>query len=294
MRMEAPSDAAMRFPLGIPATDSVVDVTTLVDGGVYDIRRVAVGPHRSHGPGRHHGDACVCVVQGSVEFTVDGRAHALTAGDLLWVPADASRGFAAGGDGAALLAIHLPRGGHGDAAERPVPSEADQSVIDRVSAHHTQMSDQLDRLTDAVAASDDLATLRTALCRLVDYWRGEVVPHAAAEETTIYTEARGWAGAATLVEALVLEHQDLRARVRALQSMLLQPDGGSDDPTAASAEEFRTRAAMQAAAAAALFQVHARKENEVVLPALVAAGRSLPPILARMEAAFASAKAAAS
>jgi len=293
--METLPETAMWFSLRGLATDPGTNMRTLVDGGGYDIRRVAVGPRQSHGPERHDGDACVLVLEGAVEFTVDGRAHAVAAGDLLWVPADASRGFVAGDDGAVLLAVHLPRGRGNDRHGTTDMGAEDQAVIARVTAHHTEMSTKLDLLTAAVAGPADAGVLRSSLSSLVEYWSREVLPHAAAEEETIYAEAREAAGEATLVEALLMEHEDLRARAQALAALVGQPlaaTPGVGDPAPASQWDLRSRASMQGAAAAALFHVHARKENEVVLPALVAAGRSLPPILARMEQAFAAAKSA--
>jgi len=286
------TDAAIRFELRGGATDPGPSARSLVDAGVYDIRRVAVGPGQSHGPGRHRGDACVLVLDGTVAFTVDDRSHALGAGDLLWVRAGASRGFVAGDHGALLLALHLP------AASREAPpgaspgTAADEAVLAQVVAHHARMSARLDALTLGVAGAGEAAALRSALSSLVAFWRSEVLPHAAAEEATIYAEAREAAGA--LIRALVLEHADLRARAEALALLAGQAVGtAAQDPdsTPASPPDLRSRAAMQAAAAAALFHVHARKENEIVLPALVAAGRPLPPILAAMERAFSAAKA---
>lgn len=289
--MDAQADVAVLFPLLGPATDPGTDMRTLVDAGVYDIRRVAVGPRHSHGPGRHDGDACVLVLEGAAEFTVDGRPHTVAAGNLLWVKAEATRGFVAGDDGAVLLAIHLPRG-HGDERHRGSDVGAeDRAVIAKVTAHHAEMSARLERLSAAVAQPGDGALLTSSLSALVEYLRREVLPHAAAEEETIYADARETAGGAALVDALVLEHQDLRSRAQALAE--LEDPGavpGDGHPAPASQGDLRTRAATQAATVAALFHVHARKENEVVFPALVAAGRPLRPILARMERAFSLAR----
>jgi quercetin dioxygenase-like cupin family protein len=104
------AEEAMRFAGdGAGATEGV-DARLLVDRGVYDVRRVAAAPNAAHGPGRYAGDACVCVLAGSVTFTVEGRAYQLRQRDVLWVPAGVLRAFAAGPEGAELLAVHLPRG----------------------------------------------------------------------------------------------------------------------------------------------------------------------------------------
>ncbi|HVB10322.1 MAG TPA: cupin domain-containing protein [Bacillota bacterium] len=100
---------ATRFSGGGPRPETGLDIKMLVDGGAYDVRRVLAAPGERHGPGRHGGDACVCVLAGSVRFEVGGAGHELGPGDILWVPADVLRGFEAGPAGAELLAVHLPR-----------------------------------------------------------------------------------------------------------------------------------------------------------------------------------------
>ena len=91
---------------GLPAAG--LQARTLIDGGLYDVRRVLAGPGEVHGPARFGGDACVCVLEGSVRFEVDGSIHDLGPRDVLWVPAGSLRRFVAGDGGVALLAVHLP------------------------------------------------------------------------------------------------------------------------------------------------------------------------------------------
>ncbi len=291
--MASEMDAATRFALLGSETGPGPGILPLINGGVYDVRRVAVGPGQAHGPGRHPGDAVVVVLEGSVAFSVDGQTRELTFGDLLWVPAGTLRGFVAGAKGALLLAIHLPRGQR--AADASLLGAADQDVIARVTQHHAALADRLDQLTAAVVGCLDASSLDASLCALLEYWRQEIVPHAAAEETTFYAETRDAAAQAGLIEALEMEHQDLRARVRDLEDLLTQGRQGTgtarEDGELSSA--LRARAALQAVAAAALFRLHARKENEIVLLTLVVAGVPLPPLLQRMEQAFLTARAEA-
>lgn len=281
------------FPLLGPATDPGTDMRTLVDAGVYDIRRVSVGPRQPHGPGRQDGDACVLVLAGSVVFTVNGRPHAVAAGELIWVKAEATRGFIGGDEGAVLLAIHLPRGwGHERHGSSDIGAE-DQAVINKVTAHHAEMSAKLENLAAAVAQAGGVAPLASSLSSLLEYLRREVLPHAAAEEDTFYADARDTAGGAALVDALLMEHEDLRARAQVLAD--IHDSGtasvpGNGEVRLRKQGDARTRAAAQAAAIAALFHIHARKENEIVLPALVAAGRPLRPLLSHMEHAFSVAR----
>ncbi len=270
------------FPLRGPVPVSGIDLRPLVEAPGCDVRRVAVAPGEAHAAGPLRPEACALLLDGSVEFTVDGHAYPLAAGEMLWVRAGAARGFVGGPQGATLLAVHLPAGGAEGGPGPQEPSAEDRAVIAQVTAHHAAMVEELDRRTAALGDPDQ--GLAGALAALVGYWRGEVLPHAQAEEETIYAVARGVAGGAALVAALVLDHRELRDRSEALAGIAAHVSGG---------EAVRRRAALEAAAAAALFAAHARKENEVVLPALVAAGRPLSPVLAGMEAAFSRAQLAA-
>ena len=100
---------------------------------------------------------------------------------------------------------------------------------------------------------------------LRDYLAEEILPHAEAEERTLYqaavTEARG----SGLVRALTAEHHTL-----AYLAERLHPDAdGSEAATAA--ERIAT-----------LFAGHVAKENDLLLPALTGAGADLAALLADM------------
>jgi hypothetical protein len=86
----------------------------------------------------------------------------------------------------------------------------------------------------------------------VAYLDTEIVPHAAAEERTLYPAADA-GPAALLVDAMRAEHRDLMGRVTQLRS--------APDPIAAVAG---------ASAIAALFASHLAKENDRLIPALLA------------------------
>lgn len=111
--MSIVTEEAVRFAAGGFRGQDGVDARCLVDGGVYDLRRVVAAPGAAHGPGSYAGDACVCVLAGSVTFTVGGRPYELRERDVLWVPAGALRQFTAGPAGAEILAAHLPKGNRG-------------------------------------------------------------------------------------------------------------------------------------------------------------------------------------
>ncbi len=152
-----------------------------------------------------------------------------------------------------------------------------QAVITAVRTHHAAMADTLARRTEAVVAASDPKERAAALAALVAYWRGEVLVHAAAEESTIYAATVPLAPA--LVTALELEHRSLGTQVDALEAAAPGPPAGLP-------------VALAAAAALGVFRVHADKENDVVLPLLAEAGRPLRPLLGDMERAFAAGLAA--
>jgi hypothetical protein len=91
-----------------------------------------------------------------------------------------------------------------------------------------------------------------------------VLPHARAEERTLYRAARRDPGASLLVQALISEHRDLASRAATL--------GEPAQPAAIAA---------QAAAISALFASHAAKEDSLLLPALERSGADLAALLAR-------------
>ena len=91
-----------------------------------------------------------------------------------------------------------------------------------------------------------------------------MLPHARAEERTLYRAARRDPGASLLVQALISEHRDLASRAATL--------GEPAQPAAIAA---------QAAAISALFASHAAKEDSLLLPALERSGADLAALLAR-------------
>jgi quercetin dioxygenase-like cupin family protein len=77
----------------------------------------------SFGPGAifpvhsHREEQTTVVVEGTVEFEVDGRKHRLGAGETFVVGADIEHGLKAGPDGARFLAVLVPRRSQSDAYE---------------------------------------------------------------------------------------------------------------------------------------------------------------------------------
>ena len=101
--------------------------------------------------------------------------------------------------------------------------------------------------------------------RYAAYLDGEILPHAEAEERTLYQAAATQARGSELVRALTAEHHEL-----AYLAGRLQP--GADGAEAATVAEW----------IATLFAGHVAKENDLLLPALTGSGADLAALLADM------------
>jgi len=128
----------------------------------------------------------------------------------------------------------------------------DTRAADAVRAHHERMVDELTELAAALASSegDDHARARGAL---VSWTRGELVPHALGEERTFYSAAATLEAGRLLVDSLVADHRVILGVLDALEA--------STDPAVTAA---------WADALVRVFSAHAHKENDLVLPLLVA------------------------
>jgi len=143
---------------------------------------------------------------------------------------------------------------------------SNESVIGAIRAHHERMERELDELVRRIKAGAARGDAGAA-GRALDAWcREDLVPHAAAEERTLYAAAAELPPAALLIEAMVADHRAIEATVAGL--------AGAADPL----ELLALGAALQAQ-----FRVHLAKENDQVLPALDAAGVDLGPLLEGME-----------
>lgn len=132
-------------------------------------------------------------------------------------------------------------------------------------AHHAELQDVLDHWTAALAAAaDDGNPIRPVRNLLRAFLADEVLPHAVAEERTLYRAARRDPCASRLVPELVSEHRALAA----MTSRLGEPARPAD-------------IAAQAAAITALFACHVTKEDSLLLPALERSGADLAALLAR-------------
>ncbi|HET8658075.1 MAG TPA: hemerythrin domain-containing protein [Micromonosporaceae bacterium] len=146
---------------------------------------------------------------------------------------------------------------HSDpAAERLPGPDADQIAADAVVRHHAQLSERLNRHADrllAAAERGDMAEAQRARADLLAWLRADLVPHAQAEESTLYPAAAADARAALLVDGMLDEH-------RVIAGLVAEIESATDVPV---------RAAAAARALAAVFTTHLAKENTLVVPLLV-------------------------
>lgn len=134
-------------------------------------------------------------------------------------------------------------------------SEADARAAEAVEQHHAQLAGALSLKVEQVvrAAGDaDEAATRAAAGELVSWCETELVPHALAEEKSLYVPAQRRPEGRLLVEGMLGEHVRIVGLVQALR------DGGTLVRTAANAVALLT-----------MFESHLAKENELVLPLLL-------------------------
>ena len=98
--------------------------------------------------------------------------------------------------------------------------EQDARILEQVVAHHEQMLTTIGlrvrALTDAVNAGNDVSATQKAL---VEYCRTELLPHAKAEEATLYPQAGIDPHLRALVQAMIAEHSILTELVEQLASI---------------------------------------------------------------------------
>lgn len=151
---------------------------------------------------------------------------------------------------------------------------ADSAATEAIEQHHAELlgalSSHVEALVTAAVAADPVRA-RTARDELAQWCERELVPHAAAEEQTLYPPAHEMDAGRLLVTAMIEEHAILRGLVAQI----------------AAAEE-PVRAAAAATALRVLFQSHMTKENEHLLPLLAGSATvSLADLLDGMHEAVA-------
>ncbi|MEV1147364.1 hemerythrin domain-containing protein, partial [Micromonospora sp. NPDC049799] len=134
-------------------------------------------------------------------------------------------------------------------------STADQQAAQAVVRHHAQLAADLDRHVDGLLDAADQGDAAGALRHrdeLLGWLRDELLPHAYAEEGSLYTAAGDRVEAALLIRGMLDEHRAISGLVAELEA--------ADRPV---------RLAAAARALAALFAVHLAKENDLIVPVLV-------------------------
>jgi uncharacterized protein (DUF2249 family) len=126
-------------------------------------------------------------------------------------------------------------------------------AYEKMVAHHRVLGTELTKRADAVSGEVSAGRPHgAAVAGVIAYLAEEVLPHAVAEEKTLYPAAVTHAGLAGLVEEMIADHVTLSAGSTRLATL----------------SEGRA-AAEQAARIAGLFAAHAARENDVLLPALL-------------------------
>lgn len=150
-------------------------------------------------------------------------------------------------------------------------SPADRQAADAVRGHHAQLAEALygyaEQLVAAVDRTDRGLAERTR-DELLNWLHTELVPHALAEETTMYPAAAARPAGRLLVDGMLDEHRAITGLVEEIETSTM-PAG-----TAAAAR-----------ALSAVFDTHLAKENDLIVPLLVGADEvSLADLLGGMHA----------
>jgi uncharacterized protein (DUF2249 family) len=133
-------------------------------------------------------------------------------------------------------------------------TETDAGALEAMLAHHAALADGVARRVGALRSAVERQDHHGAVAaELVAYLAKEVLPHAVAEEHTLYQAAAAKADLAETVAGMVDEHRKLVALAERLATA---GDGGA--------------AVVEAEAIGTLFAEHVAKENELVLPPLAA------------------------
>lgn len=136
-------------------------------------------------------------------------------------------------------------------------NERDAQAVDTIVEHHAQMTGALTAAVEtlvAATAGGDAGAAGQARERLVQWCKRELIPHAQAEEESLYPLAEQLPEGRLLIAGMRADHEALVALVREVEQATVA-----------------VRAATAARALQTLFGVHADKENDQVVPLLAAA-----------------------
>jgi uncharacterized protein (DUF2249 family)/iron-sulfur cluster repair protein YtfE (RIC family) len=131
-------------------------------------------------------------------------------------------------------------------------SETDSRAVEAVEQHHAVLAGALSTEVERLLGAGQV--WQPVRDGLVAWCRSELVPHAQAEEETLYPAAANFERGRLLVDAMLVEHGVIASLVEDLAEA---PDG--------------VRAAAAAMALLTLFETHLVKENDQLLPLLAQA-----------------------
>ena len=154
-------------------------------------------------------------------------------------------------------------------------TDTNMGALEAMLAHHAALADGVARRVTALrTATDNHGHDGAAVAELVAYMAQEVLPHATAEESTLYQAAAAMPDLAETVAGMITEHRTL---VSLAESLVLDGDGVSSADAAEAID--------------ALFVAHVTKENELILPPLAGDDSlDLAGLLSRMHDLIASAQ----
>lgn len=135
-------------------------------------------------------------------------------------------------------------------------SEQDAQAVDAVMEHHAELAGTLGRHIERLlntAISGDLHAAEKTKQALLAWCETELIPHALAEEASMYPKAHEDPSARLLIDAMITEHRDIVALIQRIRS--------ASNPILVAAK---------AKALGTLFESHLAKENEQILPLLAA------------------------
>ncbi len=238
--------------------------TLLFETGRFKVVLAALEPDQEiplHAPDV---DVAVAVLRGTGELWVGEAPRDVAAGDVAVIPAGVTRGVRPRGGRLVLLHVVSPPPTAADhtAERRPWPEPArGPDVEGALREEHEQLLPHLDHLralAEEVRGLDE-GDLRTRVDGVLDFLTGTLLPHAAAEEASLYPAVdrvlRATGGATATMS---VDHRAIGDRVRELADLAAAP------PSA----EVRDRLERALVALEALVRLHFRKEEEVYLPLL--------------------------
>ena len=137
--------------------------------------------------------------------------------------------------------------------------ESATDQVRQIVHHHAVLRRGLERRAGALCeAAENGIGFQRQMRTFREYLTGHILPHAEAEERTLFPAAAVQARGSELVRALTAEHREL-----AYLAGRLQP--GADGAEAATVSEWITT----------LFAGHVAKENDLLLPVLADSGADL-------------------